>query len=248
MGYSTQLDQSEIDQEMGWANEIKKDRPAKRGTTILALAIIALSQGPPSSSPSPMPFPSPCRLLSTKPLFFPLISPLSYSKSFNVEGDMMVVKRSWKWRIVDAAPHSPPRRPRYRRHLFDRHRLRQHPSRARPRLRHPRIFRHLLQKRPPRHRRRPGTHRLVRPARHRQRNVLQPRSLPHPKMARRRGVPRPRRVAGSIFAVVAGVARGVGFAVLLVDMRGQGESEAATAVTYGLRDRLRCPRRRQISR
>ncbi len=38
----------------------------------------------------------------TKIVFFPIISPLSYSKHFNVHGDMVVVKRSIPWRIADA--------------------------------------------------------------------------------------------------------------------------------------------------
>ena len=35
-------------------------------------------------------------------LFFPLISPLGYAKRFNLEGDMVVLKRAWGWRLVDA--------------------------------------------------------------------------------------------------------------------------------------------------
>jgi pimeloyl-ACP methyl ester carboxylesterase len=33
--------------------------------------------------------------------FFPIISPLSYSKRFNVSGDLVVHKRAWGWRLVD---------------------------------------------------------------------------------------------------------------------------------------------------
>lgn len=34
-------------------------------------------------------------------VFFPLISPLGYSKRFNVTGDVVVMKRAWGWRLVD---------------------------------------------------------------------------------------------------------------------------------------------------
>ncbi|HVS71499.1 MAG TPA: alpha/beta fold hydrolase [Phycisphaerae bacterium] len=34
-------------------------------------------------------------------IFFPLISPLGYAKRFNLQGDMMVVRRAWVWRLVD---------------------------------------------------------------------------------------------------------------------------------------------------
>jgi len=37
-----------------------------------------------------------------KVVFFPIISPLGYSKRFNVQGDMLVVKRSVIMRVVDA--------------------------------------------------------------------------------------------------------------------------------------------------
>jgi pimeloyl-ACP methyl ester carboxylesterase len=33
--------------------------------------------------------------------FFPLISPLGYSKRFNVSGDLVIHKRAWGWRLVD---------------------------------------------------------------------------------------------------------------------------------------------------
>ena len=42
-----------------------------------------------------------CRPIA-KVLFFPIISPLGYSKRFNDYGDMMIVKRSFGWRVADA--------------------------------------------------------------------------------------------------------------------------------------------------
>ncbi|HVX83897.1 MAG TPA: alpha/beta fold hydrolase [Phycisphaerae bacterium] len=34
-------------------------------------------------------------------IFFPLISPLGYAKRFNLQGDMLVLRRAWVWRLVD---------------------------------------------------------------------------------------------------------------------------------------------------
>jgi pimeloyl-ACP methyl ester carboxylesterase len=97
MGYYEQLDE-EIDKEMGWTDG--KSGPRRPGNvsafTLLQLLLRRIRL--------PRPVANALGSLGrgfAKVAFFPLISPLGYSKSFNVEGDMMVVKRSWKWRIVD---------------------------------------------------------------------------------------------------------------------------------------------------
>jgi pimeloyl-ACP methyl ester carboxylesterase len=96
MGYYDELD-AEIDQEMGWSDGAKK--VARQSPPALLLVQLLLKK---------IRFPR--RVVNlfkaitrrvAKIAFFPIISPLSYSRNFNLEGDMMVVKRSLVWRIID---------------------------------------------------------------------------------------------------------------------------------------------------
>jgi pimeloyl-ACP methyl ester carboxylesterase len=100
MGYYEELD-DEIDQEMGWADKIKKGAARRRraGDTTSFIQHFA------KSIRLPQPLSRAVKWMTrgaARLLFFPLISPFSYSKSFNLEGDMLVVKRSWRWRVIDA--------------------------------------------------------------------------------------------------------------------------------------------------
>jgi pimeloyl-ACP methyl ester carboxylesterase len=97
MGYYDELDE-EIDHEMGWRRGGKKKRvPREEGPdrwdAVLRGVKAALQ-----------PFwrlgAAVCRGLARAALF-PIISPLGYSKHFNMHGDMIIVKRSLAWRVCD---------------------------------------------------------------------------------------------------------------------------------------------------
>ena len=95
MGNYDELD-DEIDREMGWKSGLKSDSPRRRPDYWQALLRTAKA----STSPFWHGFTHVARAVG-KVVFFPLISPLSYSRRFNVHGDMMIVKRSLLWRIFD---------------------------------------------------------------------------------------------------------------------------------------------------
>lgn len=87
----------EIDRDMGWvAGSAKPARAHSPRRNILAHLLKALRLFSPVY-----------RLLAAagrrirKVALFPLISPLGYSKNFDAGGDMVVLKRTWRWRIVD---------------------------------------------------------------------------------------------------------------------------------------------------
>lgn len=95
MGYYDELDH-EIDKEMGWHRGGKP--PSPRRSPDYWLAILRTAKA--TSSPL-------WRIIGkflrgiAKIAFFPIISPLGYTKHFNVHGDMVIVKRSLFWRIGD---------------------------------------------------------------------------------------------------------------------------------------------------
>ena len=99
MGHYDELDH-EIDQEMGWADGKKRPRSkarAGRGAEYWQ-AILRTAR---ASSPIWWLIGNIFHGIS-KVVFFPIISPLGYAKHFNVEGDMVVIRRSWFWRVADA--------------------------------------------------------------------------------------------------------------------------------------------------
>jgi pimeloyl-ACP methyl ester carboxylesterase len=95
MGYYDELDQ-EIDQEMGWRRGGKKRVPRKGPDRWQALRRGAKAVLRPLGKLAGMMF----RGLASVALF-PIISPLGYTKHFNVHGDMIIVKRSLAWRLCD---------------------------------------------------------------------------------------------------------------------------------------------------
>jgi pimeloyl-ACP methyl ester carboxylesterase len=87
----------EIDRDMGWADgKSGKVRKKSRGPTFRERLAARWQR----ASWLWQPF---AKLLQAvrRVVFFPIISPLGYTKNFNIHGDMMVVKRGWFWRIVD---------------------------------------------------------------------------------------------------------------------------------------------------
>ena len=97
MGHYDELDH-EIDQEMGWADGKRRPRSSKPGRGAdYWQAILRTAR---ASSPIWWFVRNIFHGIS-KVVFFPIISPLGYSKRFNVEGDMVVFRRSWSWRIAD---------------------------------------------------------------------------------------------------------------------------------------------------
>ncbi len=95
----TQYDEidEEIDRDMGWADKVRRSaakRPPRKNPFAPLMEALKVF--------SPL-----YRALATigrgfrRIAFFPIISPLSYSKNFNSGGDMVVVKRSIGWRILD---------------------------------------------------------------------------------------------------------------------------------------------------
>ena len=100
MGYYDELDK-EIDEEMGWKRPGKK-RDAKAGSPRRRpdywQALLRTAKA--SSNPLWHMLWRIARTLG-KVAFYPMISPLGYARRFNLEGDMMIVKRSFVWRICD---------------------------------------------------------------------------------------------------------------------------------------------------
>lgn len=93
MAYYDELDQ-EIDKEMGWTAGRKYK--LKRGPDYWH----ALLKTAKASSPL-FRFVGKILRAISKVVFFPIISPLGYSRRFNAHGDVIVVKRSLFWRITD---------------------------------------------------------------------------------------------------------------------------------------------------
>ena len=95
MGYYEQLD-DEIDREMGWKSGDKSTSPRRRPDYWLALLRTAKA----STSPFWRVFKRIARAVG-KVVFFPIISPMGYSQRFDIQGDVIVMKRSLVWRILD---------------------------------------------------------------------------------------------------------------------------------------------------
>jgi pimeloyl-ACP methyl ester carboxylesterase len=93
MAYYDELDQ-EIDKEMGWTKGRKYK--LKRGPDYWH-ALLKTAQ---ASSPL-FRFIGKIFRSIAKIVFFPIISPLGYSRKFNANGDAVIVKRSIFWRFVD---------------------------------------------------------------------------------------------------------------------------------------------------
>jgi pimeloyl-ACP methyl ester carboxylesterase len=96
MGYYDELD-DEIDREMGWKSGDRKiNSPRRRPDYWQALLRTAKA----STSPFWRTFSSVARAVG-KVAFFPIISPMGYTRRFNAQGDMIVVKKTIVWRIID---------------------------------------------------------------------------------------------------------------------------------------------------
>src|SRR4051812_23745725 len=95
MGHYDELEH-EIDQEMGWGKG-KKKPSARRGPDYWQ-ALLRTARA--STSPLRRLTGNASRAIGAV-IFFPIISPLGYSKHFNIHGDMIVVKRSMLWRLLD---------------------------------------------------------------------------------------------------------------------------------------------------
>lgn len=97
MGYYDELDH-EIDQEMGWTDGKRRPKgtPSPRRGAEYWQKLLRTA-----SSPLRRIFGRAFHLAG-KVIFFPIISPLGYAKRFDVQGDMVVIRRSWGWRIADA--------------------------------------------------------------------------------------------------------------------------------------------------
>ncbi len=91
-----ELDQ-EIDHEMGWSKGKKKPGSARRRPGYWQALLLTARV----SSPLWRGVKAVCRPIA-KVLLFPIISPMGYSKRFNDYGDIMIVKRSFGWRVADA--------------------------------------------------------------------------------------------------------------------------------------------------
>jgi pimeloyl-ACP methyl ester carboxylesterase len=106
MGYYDELDQ-EIDKEMGWSRKGKKGAGAaggggkgvmpRRGPDYWQ-ALLRTAKA--TSNPLWWVISRVARAAG-KVAFYPLISPLGYARRFTLEGDMMVVRRSFLWRLCD---------------------------------------------------------------------------------------------------------------------------------------------------
>jgi len=99
MGYYDELD-DEIDVEMGWKARGKEgtgvNSPRRKPDYWQALLRTAKA----STSPFWRGFTRITRAIA-KVVFFPIISPMGYAKRFNVHGDMVIVKKSILWRTMD---------------------------------------------------------------------------------------------------------------------------------------------------
>jgi pimeloyl-ACP methyl ester carboxylesterase len=85
----------EVDEDMGWAKKGAK-RKMRRGPDYWQAVVRAMRV----SSPLWRVFKRLTRPV-LKVVFFPIISPLGYTKRFNMHGDMVLVKRSFTWRVAD---------------------------------------------------------------------------------------------------------------------------------------------------
>jgi len=94
MGYD-EIDH-DIDKDMGWTQGRRKPSP-RRGPDYWQ----ALLRTARASSPLWRGLRNLSRSLG-KVFLFPIISPLGYTKHFDINGDMMIVKRSFLWRLADA--------------------------------------------------------------------------------------------------------------------------------------------------
>ncbi len=93
MGYYDELDQ-EIDKEMGWSKGRKYK--LKRGPDYWHRLLKTAK----ASSPL-FRFLGKLARAASKVIFFPIISPLGYSRRLNANGDAVIVKRSIFWRFAD---------------------------------------------------------------------------------------------------------------------------------------------------
>ncbi len=89
----------EIDRDMGWTEQSGQPRPVGAGEPpplqSSALKIVSAILAYPIRV-----FAAATRTIRRVALF-PVISPLGYSKNFDAAGDVVHVKRTWGWRIVD---------------------------------------------------------------------------------------------------------------------------------------------------
>jgi pimeloyl-ACP methyl ester carboxylesterase len=88
----------EIDKDLGWADDSTKPKPKKARRSRDYWQKIAWGFSPAT------PFGQFIRKVSkgfTNVVFFPVFSPFSHRKEFDIDGKMTVVKRSIFWRIVD---------------------------------------------------------------------------------------------------------------------------------------------------
>src|SRR5277367_1841581 len=95
----TQYDEldDEIDRDMGWADgKAGKNRKKTRRPSAWQRFVKAWQRARPIWGPFATFFRGVRRVV-----FFPLISPLGYTKHFNINGDMVMVRRPWLWRIAD---------------------------------------------------------------------------------------------------------------------------------------------------
>ena len=86
----------EIDYDMGWSDGKRGKAGKKKGPGFRE----RLKERWYRLRPFWQPFAT-CLRITKNFVFFPLISPMGYTKRFNIHGDMVVVKRKWYWRIVD---------------------------------------------------------------------------------------------------------------------------------------------------
>ena len=86
----------EIDYDMGWSDGKRGKSRKKKGPSFRD----RLKERWFRLRPYWQPFATVLRAIR-KCVFFPIISPLAYSKRFNIHGDMVVVKRRWLLRVAD---------------------------------------------------------------------------------------------------------------------------------------------------
>jgi pimeloyl-ACP methyl ester carboxylesterase len=86
----------EIDHDMGWSDGKRGKTRKKKGPSFRE----RLKERWYRLRPFWQPFATVLRVTRNF-VFFPIISPMGYSKKFNIHGDMVVMKRRWFWRVVD---------------------------------------------------------------------------------------------------------------------------------------------------
>ncbi|MGN6369087.1 MAG: alpha/beta hydrolase [Phycisphaerae bacterium] len=86
----------EIDYDMGWSDGKRGKGRKKKGPGFRE----RLKERWYRLQPYWQPFATALRMVR-RCVFFPIISPMGYAKRFNIHGDMVVVKRRWFWRIAD---------------------------------------------------------------------------------------------------------------------------------------------------